>query len=73
MVGASSFLELTAAIRGGSVLMNEERGWRAGDTAHAAGEEITVDQLETEYLHVDPVLLAGWRGFCCQKTLLLYA
>lgn len=51
----------------------EERGWRAGDTAHAAGEEITVDQLETEYLHVDPVLLAGWRGFCCQKILLLYA
>ncbi|AZD16283.1 hypothetical protein C4K25_3354 [Pseudomonas chlororaphis] len=37
----------------------EEGRWRAGDAPHAAGEEITINQLKPENLHVDPCL-TGW-------------
>ncbi|AZC51097.1 hypothetical protein C4K35_3514 [Pseudomonas chlororaphis subsp. piscium] len=61
-------------INGSLVASNAEAGrWRTRDAPHAAREEVTVNQLKPENLHVDPVLPAGGRGFCCQKTLLLYA
>ena len=32
----------------------ERQWWRARDTAHAAGEEVTNDQLEPMVCHMDP-------------------
>lgn len=49
----------------------EGDGRSTGDPAHTARQEITVDQLKTEYLHLDPSLYAG--GLCLQEPLFFYA
>jgi hypothetical protein len=69
MVGASSFLSSNGSL----VASNAETGgWRAGDASHAAGEEITVDQLKPKYLHCRPKAGAG-EASAARRRLFLYA
>ena len=56
----------------------ETGGWRAGDAPHAAGEEITVDQLKPEYLHCRPKalrarLLLPEDDYYCMRNLILHS
>jgi hypothetical protein len=61
------------SINGSLAASNAETGgWRAGDAPHAAGEEVTVDQLKPKTLHCRPKALAG-EASAARRRLFLYA